>query len=106
MKTTLPALALLALAACGYQSELEDPKPEYPPITIENEPGRLDIEPPPGPGIQYIAWSIAEDKALTGWVDSLDEARRVGAEYHDKYPDWGWTLLWRAKPDSKPLTPR
>ena len=106
MKTLASGLALLALAACGYTSDLDDPKPEIVPISVDTTPQELRIDPPAGPGIQYLAWSTSEEKALSEWVDLLDDAQTKGGEYHDKHPRWHWTILWREKPGLRPVQHR
>jgi hypothetical protein len=105
MRATTAALALLALAACGGY-DIDDPKPDIIPVEIDATPERLDVEVPAGAAVQYLPWAVDEDRALGAWTDSLDEARAKGAEYQDKHPQWAWTLLWRQKPDAKPLVPR
>jgi hypothetical protein len=102
--TTAAALAL-ALGACTSY-DIDDPKPEVIPVEVDATPEHPVIEIPSGAAVQYLAWAVDEDRALGAWTDSLDEARTRGAEYQDRHPQWAWTLLWRQKPDSRPLIPR
>lgn len=106
MKTLSTGLSLLALAACGYTSDLDDPKPEVAQISVDTTPEELRIAVPEGPGIQYLAWSSSEEKALSEWVSSLSDAESKGEEYHEKYPTWTWTILWREKPGFQPVKAR
>lgn len=106
MKTLTTGLAIAALAACGYTSDLDDPKPEIAQISVDTTPEELRIDVPAGPGIQYLAWSSSEEKALSEWVDSLGDAESKGEEYRDKFPTWTWTILWREKPGVRPVKAR
>ena len=94
----LPAL-LLATASCGS----EDISIKYRPVRTEVEVPTVDNE--TGGDLQYMVYSLAEERALSGWKDSRSAAESEASEYVSAHPDRGWTILWRQKPGGR-LVPK
>ena len=68
-------------------------------------PEPLSVEPPGEGNLQYMAWAAAEDRALSGWLNSRSDAESIGRDYGSRFPDRPWTVLWRGRPAEK-MTPK
>jgi hypothetical protein len=104
MKALPLCLALAAIAACGTAG-FDDPEPQYRRSAFQSERPELEVEPPAGPRVQYLAWSSTEDRALGDWT-TLEAAREQGRGYEDRHPQWHWTILFRENTDGRAIVPR
>lgn len=95
----------LAIGSVSCAQRDED-KLDYQEVEVDTTPDRLDIAIPPSKDLQYAAWSLSENKALSKWTNNRGEAESAGSEYGGKFPDREWTILWRQRPDSEPWIPK
>lgn len=98
MKHVLLAAVVLSLAACS--STDENAPPEYQRLrTVVGTPD-VYVE-PDGEHLQYMAYSLAEERALSGWLDSRSEAASKVSAYESEHPGRNCTILWRQNPSQK-----
>ena len=92
----------MSTVSCALHHE-----PKYQPVetvvsipSVNNEPS--------GNQIQYMAYCNAEERALTGWVDSRSEAESAAGSYRSEHPGRDCSVLWRQKPGTEdgPQGPR
>ena len=97
MKRLTIAALLLSLAACATD---EDAPPEYQRLrTVVGTPD-VYVE-PDGEHLQYMAYSLSEERALSGWLDSRSEAASTASAYESEHPGRNCTILWRQDPSQK-----
>ena len=99
MKLLLTAVLLLGSISCGYED-----------LSIQYRPVRTEVDVPSvnhdtGGELQYMVYSLDEERALSGWEDSRSAAQSKASEYISAHPDRGWTILWRQKPGGR-LVPK
>jgi len=91
---------LAAIVSCGCNCyHAEDPEPYK--IAREDEELRVDV--PGNAPLQYLAWCIEEEKAVSAWVDSEGGAHSAGSDHVSKRPGHAFQVLWRQTPDGKGL---
>ena len=99
MKLLTTAVLLLGCLSCGYED-----------LSIRYRPVRTEVDVPSvnhdtGGELQYMVYSLDEERALSGWEDSRSAAQSKASEYISAHPDRGWTILWRQKPGGR-LVPK
>jgi hypothetical protein len=101
MKKLLLAALLLSAVSCAHDED----KLEYQKVRTYVSTPDVQNE-PEGPNIQYMAYSLAEERALSGWLDSRSEASSKAREYASEHPDRQTTILWRQKPGTNKERPK
>ena len=104
MKTLAAAALLLPLAACYHPKDWDPAEArEIVPVT---EPVSVDykVETPRGPGLQYMAMQVDDNRALSPWCDDVGDAEAAGREWSQKARGLDWYIVWRQKPqpDGRP----
>ena len=93
------AAAVLAVCSCRGMSEPDDVvMPTYNPSIQQSLLQTVDMAPPRGEGIEYMAWSVEDHKALTTWTANLGEAESMVSDSRSKHPLLNFTVLWRQNP--------
>ncbi|MGH7340369.1 MAG: hypothetical protein ACREKH_07755 [Candidatus Rokuibacteriota bacterium] len=91
-------VALAGIVSCGCNCYYaEDPEP----YTIARENEHLSVEVSGEAPVQYLAWCIEEDKAVSAWVGSQGTAESAGSDHVSKRPGHAVQVLWRQTPDGK-----
>jgi hypothetical protein len=100
MKKLLLAGLVLSAVSCAEDDGLKYQKVEtqVPIPNVNNEPG--------GGQIQYMAYCNAEERALTGWVESRSEAESAASSYRSEHPGRDCSILWRQKPGTQKMIPK
>ena len=98
-KLLLAGLALTAVS-CAADDDVK-----YQKVRTEVSVPSVNHEPSSGE-LQYMAYCNAEERALTGWVDSRSEAQSAANSYHSEHPDRECSVLWRQKPGTQKLVPK
>jgi len=100
MKKLLLAGLVLSAVSCA-----EDEGLKYQRVQTEVEVPRVHNEPSSNQ-LQYMAYCNAEERALTGWVDSRSEAESAASSYRSEHPDRICSILWRQKPGTQKMIPK
>jgi len=102
MKHLLIPAVLLCAASCGYEDISIKQRDVH---TVVNPP---DVNHDTGGDLQWMAYCLDEERALTGWCDSRGEAQSAASSYNSEHPDRKTTILWRQKPTERmiPKHPR
>ena len=100
MKHLLLAALVMSAVSCA-----EDEGLRYQKVRTEVDIPRVNHEPSSGQ-LQYMAYCNAEERALTGWVDSRSEAESAASSYRSQRPDRDCSILWRQKPGTQKLIPK
>ena len=90
MKQLLIAALLMCAVSCSTSTEIEYREVR----TVVNPP---DVNHDTGGDLQYMAYCLDEERALTGWC-SRSEASSAASSYRSEHPDRTTTILWRQKP--------
>jgi hypothetical protein len=101
MKQLLVVALLLCAVSCSTSTDIE-----YHGVrTVVNPP---DVNNDTGGDLQYMAYCLDEERALSGWCDSRSEAASAASSYRSEHPDRTTTILWRQKPGGRliPKHPR
>ncbi len=100
MKKLLLAGLVLTAVSCAADDDLKYQKvrTEVQVPSVHNEPS--------GGQLQYMAYCNAEERALSGWVDSRSEAESAASAYRSEHPDRICSILWRQKPGTQKLIPK
>jgi hypothetical protein len=101
MKHLMLAALVLSAVSCAYDED----KVEHRKVRTYVDTPDVQNE-PQGPDLQYMAYCIAEERALSGWLDSRSEASSVAHDYQGEHPDRACTILWRQKPGPEKLQPK
>ena len=100
MKHLLLAALLVTAVSCASDDDLKYQKvhTEVQVPSVRHEPDSNQV--------QYMAYCNAEERALTGWVDSRSEADSAASAYHREHPDRDVSILWRQKPGTQKMIPK
>ena len=98
MKHLLLAVALLGAVSCSTGTEIE-----YRGVRTEVHPPDVNHE--TGGDLQFMAYCLSSERALSDWVDSRSEAQSKASAYKSEWPDRDTTILWRQKPGGR-LVPK
>ena len=101
MKQLLAAALLLCAVSCSTSTDVE-----YRGVrTVVHPP---DVNHETGGDLQYMAYCLDAERALSGWCDSRSEAQSAASSYKSEHPDRSTTILWRQKPGGRliPKHPR
>ena len=101
MKQLLAAALLMCAVSCSTGTEIE-----YRGVrTVVHPP---DVNHETGGDLQYMAYCLDSERALSGWCDSRGEAQSAASSYSSEHPDRKTTILWRQKPGGRliPKHPR
>ncbi|HVE43481.1 MAG TPA: hypothetical protein VNM14_26620 [Planctomycetota bacterium] len=100
MKKLLLAGLVLTAVSCATDDDLKYQKvrTEVQVPSVHNEPS--------GGQLQYMAYCNAEERALSGWVDSRSEAESAASSYRSEHPGRDCSILWRQKPGTQKLIPK
>ena len=101
MKQLLLAALVMSAVSCATDEdklEIQRVRTHVDTPDVRNEPEGQDI--------QYMAYCIAEERALSGWVNSRSEAASKASDYRSEHPDRECTILWRQKPGTQKLEPK
>jgi hypothetical protein len=99
MKKLLLAALVLSAVSCAADDDLK-----YQKVRTEVETPRVNHD--TGGELQYMAYCNAEERALSGWLDSRSEAESVAGAYRSEHPDRVCSVLWRQKPGTQKLVPK
>jgi hypothetical protein len=100
MKHLLLAAFVMTAASCAQEEGLK-----YQKVQTQVQVPDVNHE-PSGGQLQYMAYCNAEERALTGWVDSRSEAESAASSYRSQHPDRDCSILWRQKPGTQKLIPK
>lgn len=98
MKNLLIAALLLCAVSCSTSTDVK-----YHGVRTEVHPPDVNHE--TGGDLQYMAYSLVEERALSDWCNSRSEAQSAASSYQSEHPDRAVTILWRQKPGGR-LIPR
>jgi len=100
MKQLLLAVLVLTAVSCAADDDLKYQKvrTEVSIPSVNHEPSSAQL--------QYMAYCNAEERALTGWVDSRSEAESAASSYRGEHPGRDCSVLWRQKPGTQKLIPK
>jgi len=101
MKQLLLAALVLSAVSCAT----DDDYPKHQRVRTEVSIPSVNHDPQSNQ-IQYMAFCNAEERALTGWVDSRSEAESAASTYRSEHPDRDCSILWRQKPGTQKLVPK
>jgi hypothetical protein len=89
---------LAGVVSCGCNCyRAEDPES----YLIAREDERMTVEVPPGAPVQFLAWCVEEERAVSAWVESQGAASSAGSEHASRRPGHAFQVLWRQAPDGK-----
>jgi hypothetical protein len=100
MKHLFLAAIVMSAVSCATDDELY-----YQKVQTRVDVPSVNHE-PSGGEIQYMAFCEAEERALTGWVDSRSEAESAASSYRSQHPDRPCCVLWRQKPGTQKMMPK
>jgi len=98
MKNLLIAGILMCAVSCSTSTDIE-----YHGVRTQVHPP--DVNHDTGGDLQYMAYCLDEERALSDWCNSRSEAQSKAGEYQSEHPDRKTTILWRQKPGGR-LIPR
>ena len=94
----LAAAILMGVVSCSTSTDIE-----YRGVrTVVNPP---DVNHDTGGNLQYMAFCLDSERALSGWCDSRSEAQSAASSYQSEWPNRQTTILWRQKPGGR-LVPK
>ena len=99
MKKLLLAGLVLSAASCAEDDGLRYQK-------VQTEVPIPSVNHETGGELQYMAFCNAEERALSGWLDSRSEAESAASAYRSEHPDRDCCVLWRQKPGTQKMIPK